>query len=200
MDLDLGTVEKLEEISEMIKTREELRDYINSDNAWYCPNSRKQRLIDGFTSHNGYILKKYLTLLRKSEYHLNNSAGSRYHTYLSWYYEGRKNRLGRMLGIEIYPNCFGKGLAIWHASGIVVHPEVRVGENCLLHGGNCIGNKGLIDVVPQIGNNVEIGYGACIIGDVTISDNTVIGANTVVAKAITEPGTTVVGNPARKIR
>ena len=116
-----------------------------------------------------------------------------------WFYEGRKNRLGRKIGIEIYPNSFEKGLTIWHCGGIVVHPDVKVGENCILHGGNCIGNKGTLDVYPVLGKNVEVGYGATVIGDVYIADNTIIGANAVVVKSVNESGKTVVGIPASQI-
>ena len=183
----------------MIKTKSDLLEYIEADNCWYKVQKGKNAIIDWISSHNGLILKKYLKLLRKSEYHLNNSFDSKLHTYLFWVYEGRKNRLGRKIGVEIYPNCFGKGLTIWHAGGIVVNPGVRVGEFCILHGGNCIGNKGTIDVFPSVGNNVELGYGASIIGDVSIANDTVIGANAVVVKSIIEPGKTVVGVPAKAI-
>lgn len=94
----------------MIKTRDDLKEYIAADNRWYKPCNWKTRLIDAITSSSYRVLKKYLKLLRKAEYHLNNTAGSRWHTYLYWFFEGRKNRLGQKLGIEIYPNCFGKGL------------------------------------------------------------------------------------------
>ena len=46
---------------------------------------------------------------------------------------------------------------------------------------------------------MDIGYGATIIGDVFVADNTIIGTNAVVVKSITEPGKTVVGVPAHKI-
>jgi serine O-acetyltransferase len=52
---------------------------------------------------------------------------------------------------------------------------------------------------PKLGNNVFIGTGAKIIGDITIADNVAIGANAVVVKSITEPGTTWGGIPAKKI-
>lgn len=183
----------------MVKTKEDLKEYINADNSWYQKGSLKSRIIDRISSDNRMKLKRFMVLLRKSEYHFNNSEGSRYHTYLHWIYEGKKNRLGRELGIEIYPNCFGKGLSIWHAGGIVVNPAVRAGENCTLHGGNCIGNKGAVNVNPVLGDNVDIGYGASIIGGVYIADNTTIGTNAVVVKSVNEPGKTVVGVPAHEI-
>lgn len=183
----------------MIKTKQDLNEYIKADNNWYQIEGKKNQMLEYIKSSNGIAYKRFLTFLRKNEYHLNNSIGSRFHTYLSWYYERKKNKLGRKLGIEIYPNCFEKGLTIWHCGGIVVHPSVRVGQNCVLHGGNCIGNKGTGDVFPQLGDNVDIGYGASIIGGITIANNTVIGANAVVVKSVVESGKTIVGIPAKEI-
>ena len=184
----------------MIHTRDDLRAYIAADNQWYHPKSAKRKVIDAVTSSHSRVLKRYLILLRKAEYHLNNAAGSRRHTYLFWYYEGRKNRLGQRLGIEIGPNCFGKGLQLWHAGGIVVNPNARIGDYCVLHGGACIGNKGKADLTPVIGNHVDIGYGAVIVGDIMIADNTTIGANAFVNQSVQEPGHLVAGVPAKQIR
>lgn len=184
----------------MIKTRHDLNEYIKLDNSWYQIDDKKTHLIEMIKSSNGIAYKKYLVYLRKSEYHLNNSKGSRYHTYLSWYYERKKNKLGRKLGVEIYPNCFGKGLTIWHCGGIVVHPSARVGQNCILHGGNCIGNKGTDDEYPVLGDNVDLGYGASVFGDITIASNTIIGANAVVVKSVMEPGKIIVGVPGKEIK
>lgn len=184
----------------MIKTKQELNDYLAADNSWYAPKSWKWRVIDAFTNAPNYILKKYLKYLRTYEYHLNNAKGSRYHTYLGYYYERKKNRLGNRLGIEIGPNCFGKGLSIWHSGSIIINPSVRAGENCVLRGANCIGNNGTIDKNPVLGDNVELGYGAIIFGDVTIASNTIIGANTVVNRPIEDEGGTYVGIPAKKVR
>ena len=183
----------------MIKTKQDLAEYIAADNSWYHQTNWKWRLIDAFTCAPYYMLKKYLKLLRKYEYHLNNSKGSHFHTYIGYYYERRKNKLGNGLGIEIGPNCFGKGLNIWHGGSIVVNPNVRVGENCVLRGANCIGNNGTNDRNPVLGDNIELGYGAVIIGDVTITNDTVIGANAVVNRSIEESGT-YVGVPAKKVR
>ena len=184
----------------MIKTKADLQAYISADNAWYHPKGFKAKVIDTITSSNPRVLKRYLVLLRRTEYHLNNSGWSRLHTHLYWFYQGKKNRLGQKLGIEIGPNCFGKGLQLWHAGGIVVHPNAKIGEYCVIHGGVCIGNKGNVDVTPVIGNHVDIGYGAVIVGDIIIADNTTVGANAVVNHSVPEPGHTIAGNPAKQIR
>ena len=184
----------------MIQTKKDLAEYIAADNSWYQPKSRKMRMIDAFTSAPYYVLKQYLTYLRKYEYYLNNSKGSRRNTYLAIYYERKKNRLGEKLGIEIGPNCFGKGLSIWHAGSIVVNPNVRAGEYCVLHGANCIGNNGKTKHHPVLGDRVELGFGAVIIGGVSVASNTVIGANAVVNRSIEDEGCTYVGVPAKKVR
>ena len=172
----------------MIRTKQDLKEYLAADNAWYRPKSWKRRTIDSYTAASYYVLKQYLKYLRMYEYHLNNSKGSRLHTYMGYYYERRKNRLGNLLGIEIGPNCFGKGLSIWHAAGIVVNPAVRAGENCVLRGSNCIGNNGTKDKNPVLGDNVELGYGAV-----------KIGANAVVTHSVEEEGGTYAGVPAKKL-
>ncbi len=184
----------------MIQTKKDLAEYLAADNAWYNEKRWKRRLIDRFTNEPYYVLKKYLILLRKYEYHYNNSAGSRFHTYIGFFYCRKKNKLGNKLGIEIGPNCFGKGLEIWHSGSIIVNPSVKAGEHCVLRGANCIGNNGKTDKNPVLGDNVELGYGAVIIGEVSIAGNTKIGANAVVNRSIEDPGCTYVGVPAKKVQ
>ncbi len=70
----------------------------------------------------------------------------------------------------------------------------------MLHGDNCIGNDGAQDKNPVLGDNVELGFGAIVIGDITIASNTIIGAGAVVNRSIDEEGCTCVGVPARKIQ
>lgn len=183
----------------MIQTKQDLMEYTTADNGWYDRKNWKWRMIDAFTAAPYYLLKKYLRYLRCYEYHLNNSKGSRYHTYMGYVYERKKNLLGSRLGIEIGPNCFGKGLSIWHGGSIVVNPGVRAGEYCILHGGNCVGNNGKTKGVPILGDGVELGFGAVIIGDVRVAGQTVIGANAVVTRSIEEAGGTYVGAPAKRI-
>lgn len=182
----------------MINSKEELKEYISADNAWYDPSNTKGRLIASMVHYSGWRLKKYLYYLRKQEYYVNTANGNKLKGFMGLFYERRKNILGEKLGIEIGPNCFGKGLQIHHAS-IVVNSSVRAGENCILHGGNCIGNNGFAQEVPKLGNNVDVGYGAILIGDIQIADDCVIGANAFVNHSFVDRGSTIVGVPARKI-
>jgi serine O-acetyltransferase len=73
----------------------------------------------------------------------------------------------------------GGGLLIPHPNGIVVHPDTVVGVNCLIFQQVTIGSRNGSQP-PVIGNHVDIGAGAKILGDIEIGNNTLIGANAVV--------------------
>lgn len=184
----------------MIKSKKELNEYIKLDNQWLIPRTYKEKMIECIASYPSHILRKYLRCLRKQEYYINTAKGSKWKGILAVYYEGKKNRLGTRLGIEIGPNCFEKGLNIYHGGSVIINPAVRGGENCKLHGANCIGNNGLTKDVPILGNGVDLGYGATIIGKVVIADNVKIGANALVNQSVMEPGCTVAGVPAKIVR
>ena len=103
--------------------------------------------------------------------------------------------------LDIGINSCGDGLKIWHtAGGVVINPHARIGTNLPLHGCNCIGNNGLTSAVPKLGNHVDIGYGAVIIGGIEIADDVKIGANAVVNKSVLVPGCTVAGVPAKIVK
>jgi serine O-acetyltransferase len=89
------------------------------------------------------------------------------------------------------------GLLIPHPNGIVIHPQARIGPNCLLFQQVTIGASG--GGVPTLGGHVDVGAGAKIVGPVTIGDNAVIGANAVVVRDV-PAGAVVAGIPARIIR
>lgn len=184
----------------MITSKEELKDFLALDNNWFLPTSFKERVVERVAKYPTFVLRKYVLYLRKQEYFVNTAGKSKIKGLLGLYYERKKNDLGMRLGIEIGPNCFGKGLQIYHSGSIIVNPNVRAGDNIKLHGDNCIGNNGKTEGVPRIGNNVDIGYGAVLIGDIAIADNVKIGANAVVNQSILEEGCTVVGVPAKIVK
>lgn len=108
-------------------------------------------------------------------------------------------RLSLKLGFSIPLGVFAEGLSIAHYGTIVVNSAAKVGKNCRIQEGVNIGATNGSTKAPIIGNNVFIGTGAKIIGNITIADDVAIGANAVVVKSITEPGTTWGGVPAKKI-
>ncbi|MGY4496951.1 serine O-acetyltransferase [Bradyrhizobium sp. GM24.11] len=94
------------------------------------------------------------------------------------------------------PNI-GPGLYLQHGFATVVTAK-SIGRNCLINQQVTIGYRGF-DKAPRIGDNVSIRAGAKVLGDVTIGDNSVIGAGAVVIRSV-PPDSVVVGNPAFIVR
>lgn len=92
----------------------------------------------------------------------------------------------------------GPGLRIFHFGNIFIHPNVKIGANCTLRQGVTIGNRQPDGPVPIIGNDVEFGAYAQILGNVSIGDGAKIGAMSVVLQDIPSMATAV-GTPARII-
>jgi len=91
----------------------------------------------------------------------------------------------------------GKTFHIIHAGSIVIHPKTIIGDHVGIMHEVTIGSRGTYGA-PVIGNNVFIGVGAKILGEITIGDNVDIGANAVVLKDIPS-NSLVVGIPGRII-
>lgn len=92
----------------------------------------------------------------------------------------------------------GPGLRIWHFGGIFVHPQTLIGANCTLRQGVTLGNRVDGGPTPTLGDGVELGAYAQILGGVHLGDGSRIGAMSVVLKDVAA-GATAVGNPARII-
>ncbi len=185
----------------MINSKKELKEYVASDNTYFRDKSKKARFWMSMVNDPESQISKFTEFLRKEEYYANtNHNKSKLKILLRLYYQRRKNTYGNRLGILMGANCFGKGLTIYHHGTIIVNPNARIGENCKLHGNNCIGNDGQSEGVPEIGDNVDIGFGASIIGDIKIANNIKIGAGAVVTKSFLEENITLVGIPARKLK
>ena len=91
----------------------------------------------------------------------------------------------------------GKNFRIDHFGGIIISGFASFGDNCVIRDGVTVGLRRVDDpVAPQIGNNVDIGTGAKVLGGITIGDNVVIGANAVVLEDV-PPNSIAVGVPAR---
>ncbi|WP_418223325.1 hypothetical protein [Clostridium isatidis] len=145
-----------------------------------------------FLREHEYYIWKFVTYLRREETSKN--------ILIKYFWRRKKNKLGSKLGFTIYANVFEEGLHIWHYGNIVVNGYAKVGKNCVLHGDNCIGNNGKDNGAPIIGDNVDIGVGAKIIGNVKIANNIKIGAGAVVISSFEEEGITIGGVPARRLK
>lgn len=128
---------------------------------------------------------KFEILLRKCEFYKNNYCGI--NKLLFRLHKIRFNKLSYKLGYTIPLNVIGSGLALPHYGTIVINSKSKIGNNCRIHVGVNIGSNGGSNAAPRIGNDVYIGPGAKIVGDITIADGVVIGANAVVCKSIDLP-------------
>lgn len=104
-------------------------------------------------------------------------------------------------GIAIsYRTKIGSGLYIGHFGGIVVNTHAIIGKNCNLSHQVTLGvaNRGEHKGYPVIGDDVYIGPGAKIIGNVHVGDRAAVGANCVVTRDVPEDGV-VAGVPGKII-
>ena len=90
----------------------------------------------------------------------------------------------------------GKNFVIEHSGGIVVSGFARFGDNCRIRNGVVVGLSRVSDpCAPQFGNNVDIGAGAKVLGNIRIGNNVLIGANAVVLTDVPD-NSIAVGVPA----
>lgn len=119
---------------------------------------------------------------------------------LSFVYKIARTIIQMCTGIELpCETQIGRRLRIEHFGGIIISGDVVFGDDVILRQGVTIGLKHTGQrAAPRIGNRVDIGAGAKILGDITIGDDAVIGANSVVLKDVPAGGIAV-GIPARII-
>lgn len=110
----------------------------------------------------------------------------------------------RKTGIEIHPGAtIGDNLFIDHGCGVVIGETAIIGNNVTMFHGVTLGGSGLPSNEkkrhPTIGNNVFIGCGAKLLGNISVGNNVKIGANSIVLKDVPS-NVTVVGAPARIVK
>ncbi len=116
------------------------------------------------------------------------------HYFIARYFSERGKR---KTGIEIHPGAtIGHNLFIDHGTGVVIGETAIIGDNVTMFHGVTLGGVGNSKGKrhPTIGNNVLIGCGAKILGNIKIGDNTKVGANAVILKDV-EDNVTIVGIP-----
>lgn len=100
------------------------------------------------------------------------------------------NRISNKYCLRIPPNVFGKGLKIMHCGPILINNDVRLNTAIVASGNNC---------TPKFANNVIIGVGATVMGDIFIANRNVIGAGAVCNKSFYEENINIAGVPAKKV-
>lgn len=183
-------------------TKQELKAIIAEEKAMYIKSNYAFR---AFVHQKRYMIWRYLYWFRWAQYYREQitAASGLHRLYAKIAHRfalRRKNIYGEKCGVEITNNSqIGRCLSIWH-SGVVI--DAQVGDHVSIRGNIVLGSKDLrcTSGRPVIGNGVEVGFGAAVIGNVTISDGCIIGANAVVTKDFPEPGTIIVGIPGRALK
>ena len=175
----------------MITSRKELKEYLYAD---------KIALGNADKKHPSFfdLIWKYEISLRKCEYYSNMGGGI--NRYFLAFENLRRKLLGILCGFEIPLNRIGKGLSIAHKGPIIINGGALIGENCRIHICVNIGTApGCCNVAPKIGDNVYIGPGVKMYGNIEIASGIIIGANAVVTKSFLEENVCIAGVPAKKI-
>jgi len=123
-------------------------------------------------------------------------AGARFPArWLSWF-----ARL--VTNVDIHPGAvIGQRFFIDHGAGVVIGETAEIGDDVTLYHGVTLGGTSWSPGKrhPTLGDGVQVGAGAKILGPIAIGANARIGANSVVIEAV-PPGMTVVGIPGRIVR
>ncbi len=127
----------------------------------------------------------------------------------SWFWRRRMKLIGRLIsqftraftGIEIHPGAqIGKGLFIDHGMGVVIGETTIIGDNVTLYHGVTLGGVSISKGKrhPTLGNNVVVGAGAKILGNILLGEGSRVGANAVVVKSV-PVNSVVVGVPGQVV-
>ena len=181
----------------MINTKKELKKVLAEDKKRNERGNCKENLKNKILYSHDEPIWKYIVLMRKDEYYSNKKGFL--NLICKIIIRRKRNKLGMKLGFSIPINTIDSGIRIWHYN-VTVNGYAKIGKNCVFHGNNCVGNNSFSLKAPNIGNNVDIGVGAKIIGDIELADDIVVGANSVVTKSFLEKGIVIAGIPAKKIK
>lgn len=172
----------------MITTKQQLNEYL-AEEALIYEYTPLYNLPFYVTEYK--VLYKHMKALREAEYAYNTNRFFKKLKLL------KLLRIQTRYGMSIPLNTVGKGFHIQHLGSVIINAKAKVGENVNVHPGVCIGANH--DLAPQIGNNVFIGPGAKVLGDISIADDVQIGANAVVLKSCDIKGAHLIGVPAKVI-
>ncbi len=103
-------------------------------------------------------------------------------------------RISLKINVQINTDYYIQNFYFMH-NNVIVNKKSIIGKNATFVGNNCLGLEK--NEAPKLGDNVELGYGAIILGGVHIANNVHIGANAIITKDILEEGAVVVGNNRR---
>lgn len=182
----------------MIKSRQELKEYLQRDNCGWGTKSLILRIIKKIGGSENYKMNEFFRILRNYEYHLNTSGGG----FLTKYWKFRYNHARTWSQLTVAPNSIGPGVKMVHPGYLRCDEWVHIGENATILPNVFFGKRRSMDANNEaeifVGDNVYISTGVIILGPVKIGNNVIIGAGSVVNKDVPD-NATVAGVPAKII-
>lgn len=146
------------------------------------------------------VIWRFEKILRYLEYYNNTKKKNLFRWGGYFYYKILFRKQSLKLGFSIPINVFDYGLSIAHYGTIVISPNARIGKYCHIHAGVNIGASAGKPEAPFIGDNVYIGPGAILFGDIRIADNCTIAANATVNKDFYISHSVIAGTPAKVVK
>jgi len=174
-----------------IKSKQDLMEFLNYEKKNYGRKNTKMPLV--CVREKSYLWK-YNVLLRKAEYYTNTRKKIRSLIYRAWL-----SRYQNQHQIHIPINTFDKGLRLMHLGPILVNAKVKAGKDIALHINTSLVAGGSNDYAPVLSDNIVVGVGAVILGDVHLAKHIAVGANSVVNKSFDEENIAIAGAPAKKV-
>lgn len=171
--------------------KKEYRQQIIQEQSFYDTSFRARVL-----KYDSFYIGKYLKSLRWAEwYDMKTGILSKMQCAV---YKYRLRKFGKMFGFQIGLHTCGFGLRFYHWGTIIINKNAKIGRGGVIYPGVTIGQTSH-GKVPVIGDNVFIGLGAKVFGDIKIGNNVIIAPNAIVVKDV--PDNAVVGGiPAKVIK
>jgi serine O-acetyltransferase len=137
---------------------------------------------------------RYMYLLRKM-------AACKKHPLKLWFFSFLSTRYSFKYGFQITSSeAIGEGFYIGHFGTIVINEKAKIGKNCNIAHNVTVGqaNRGKLKGYPTLGDNVWIGTGTVIVGNITIGSNVLLAPNSFVNVNVPD-NSLVMGNPCKII-
>lgn len=188
----------------MIRSKKELKSILSMEYDLYDNDygfgSLLNRVKLFFVRDRRYAIWRFQKYMRYADYYKHTHEGiPSINILLFLWYSRIRSSMGERLGFDFFGYNLPMGLQLYHAN-VVMNSRATIGKNLHLHGENVIGNNAKNSECPTIGDNVMLGAGAKVFGNVFVADDIKIGAGAIVVSSFTEKGITIGGIPARKIK
>ena len=180
-----------------INSKKELKDFLNKEYSIIKDDCHGIVLHLPLIICEEQIKYRIIKYLRKAEYHTNVN-----HKIRGFFYRLKLFNIETKYCMLIPMNVIDKGLNIAHIGNIMINDNAKIGKNVKIYPNIVVGNNEFKSHTkcPTIGNNVFIGTGAKLFGDIKVADNCIIAANSVVTKSINQKNSVIGGIPGSIIK